>query len=80
MRRSLRIILFALLCAIVGAVCLLAGTLERRMATAQEDMAVLAKVKGEQTPAKALVPLQLFTADKPDDVKTYVGKYEALAH
>jgi ABC-type sugar transport system substrate-binding protein len=40
----------------------------------------IAKVKGEQTPAKVLVPLQLFTADKPDDVKTYVAKYEALAH
>jgi ABC-type sugar transport system substrate-binding protein len=40
----------------------------------------IAKVKGEQTPATVLVPLQLFTADKPDDVKTYVGKYEALAH
>ena len=40
----------------------------------------IAKVKGEQAPAKALVPLQLFTADKPDDVKNYVAKYEALAH
>jgi ABC-type sugar transport system substrate-binding protein len=40
----------------------------------------IAKVKGEQTPAKVLLPLQLFTADKPDDVKTYVAKYEALAH
>jgi simple sugar transport system substrate-binding protein/ribose transport system substrate-binding protein len=40
----------------------------------------IAKVKGEQTPAKVLVPLQLFTADKPDDVKAYVAKYEALAH
>jgi ABC-type sugar transport system substrate-binding protein len=40
----------------------------------------IAKVKGEQTPAKELVPLQLFTADKPDDVKTYAAKYEALAH
>jgi ABC-type sugar transport system substrate-binding protein len=40
----------------------------------------IAKVKGEQTPAKELVPLQLFTADKPDEVKAYVAKYEALAH
>ena len=40
----------------------------------------IAKVKGEQTPAKVLVPLQLFTADKPLDVKTYIAKYEALAH
>ena len=40
----------------------------------------IAKVKGEQTPAKVLVPLQLFTADRPADVKDYVAKYEALAH
>jgi ABC-type sugar transport system substrate-binding protein len=40
----------------------------------------IAKVKGEQTPAKVLVPLQLFTADKPMDVRTYIAKYEALAH
>jgi len=40
----------------------------------------IAKVKGEQTPAKALVPLELFTADKPDAVKDYIAKYEALAH
>lgn len=40
----------------------------------------VAKVKGEQTPAKVLVPLQLFTADKPADVKAYIAKYEALAH
>jgi ABC-type sugar transport system substrate-binding protein len=40
----------------------------------------IAKVKGEQTPAQALVPLELFTADQPDAVKTYIAKYEALAH
>ena len=40
----------------------------------------ISKIKGEQTPAKVLVPLQMFTADKPDEVKAYVTKYEALAH
>ncbi len=39
----------------------------------------IAKVKGEKTPDKVIVPLQLFTADRPDDVKAYVAKYEALA-
>ncbi len=40
----------------------------------------IAKVKGESTPAKVLVPLQMFTADHPDEVKAYIAKYQALAH
>ncbi len=41
MRRSLSIIISILLLAVVGAVLLMAGRFERRMAIAQEDMAVL---------------------------------------
>jgi hypothetical protein len=41
MRRSLGIIAAVLLLAAVGTACLLAGFVERRMAIAQEDMAVL---------------------------------------
>ena len=41
MRRSAGPIVFALLLAVVGVVCLLAGLFERRMGVAQEDMAVL---------------------------------------
>ncbi|MBV9391117.1 MAG: substrate-binding domain-containing protein [Verrucomicrobia bacterium] len=40
----------------------------------------IAKVKGEKTPAKVLVPLQMFTADNPDAVRAYIAKYQALAH
>jgi hypothetical protein len=41
MRRSFGIVVIALVFAAMGGVCLLAGRFERRMATAQEDMAVL---------------------------------------
>lgn len=41
MRRSLAIILAVLVLAAAGAVCLVAGSFERRMAIAQEDIAVL---------------------------------------
>src|SRR3954471_7608826 len=41
MRRAFGIILIAIILAVVGGVCLLAGRFERRMAIAQEDMAVL---------------------------------------
>ncbi len=41
MRRSFGIIVLALILAIAGGVSLLAGRFERRMAIAQEDMAVL---------------------------------------
>jgi hypothetical protein len=41
MRRSLGVIVIALALAAVGALCLVAGMYERRMAVAQEDMVVL---------------------------------------
>src|SRR5256885_8330443 len=41
MRRSVALIVIALFLASAGAVCLLAGSFERRMGIAQEDMAVL---------------------------------------
>jgi hypothetical protein len=41
MRRSVGIIVAALVLAVAGGVCLFAGLFERRMGTAQEDMAVL---------------------------------------
>ena len=41
MRRSFGIVVVALILAVAGGVCLLAGRFERRMAIAQEDMAVL---------------------------------------
>jgi cell division protein FtsL len=41
MRRSLALFLIVLLLAALGAVCLVAGRFERRLAVAQEDMAVL---------------------------------------
>lgn len=40
----------------------------------------IAKVKGEQTPAKVLIPLQMYSADKPDEIKAYITKYQSLAH
>ena len=36
------------------------------------------KVKGEKVPDKTIVPLELYTADKPEAVKAYVEKYRAL--
>ena len=41
MRRSVAMVVFAVLLAVGGAVCLIAGKFERRMAIAQEDAAVL---------------------------------------
>ena len=41
MKRSIGIIVAALLLAIAGGMCLVAGLFERRMGVAQEDMAVL---------------------------------------
>jgi cell division protein FtsL len=41
MKRSVALLAIAFLLAVVGAVCLVAGRFERRLAVAQEDMAVL---------------------------------------
>ena len=39
----------------------------------------LAKIAGEAVPAEEIVPLQMFTTDKPEDVTAYLDKYKALA-
>jgi ABC-type sugar transport system substrate-binding protein len=37
------------------------------------------KIRGERIPEKTIIPLELYTADKPDAVKMYLEKYKSLA-
>jgi hypothetical protein len=46
MRRSIPILVVAIVLALLGGVSLSAGLFERRMAIAQEDMAVLREARG----------------------------------
>ena len=39
----------------------------------------LKKLKGDDVPAQSIVPLEMYTADKPDAVNAYLEKYKALS-